>query len=126
MIKSESPALAPIRESYNSGEPIPWVRVHKTPDYVFFNHSVHVNRGVSCVECHGQVNRMREVFHAKSLGMAFCLDCHRDPDRAVRPLEKVYDLDWKDTSINAQINEGSERVKKWEVNAPLSCSGCHR
>ena len=58
--------------------------------------------------------------------MAFCLDCHRHPDKAVRPLDKVYDLDWKATSVNAQIEEGSERVMKWEVNAPLSCSGCHR
>ena len=126
MIKPESVALGPIRESYNSGEPIPWVRVHKTPDYVFFNHSVHVNRGISCVECHGQINLMREVYHAQSLSMAFCLDCHRHPERAVRPLNKVYDLDWKAPSINAQAKEGSERVKKWEVNAPLSCSGCHR
>ena len=74
-IKRDSPALAPIRESWSTGKPVPWVRIHKTPDYVFFNHAVHVNRGISCIECHGQVNEMETVHHAKSHSMKFCLEC---------------------------------------------------
>ena len=71
------------------------MQIHKLPDYVYFNHSAHVNRGVSCVECHGQINQMDEVSHAKPLSMTFCLDCHRDPARRVRPLDKITHLDWK-------------------------------
>ena len=126
MIKTDSPALGPIRASFESGEPVPWVRVHKTPDYVFFNHSVHVNRGISCVECHGQVNEMREVFHAKSLSMDFCLSCHRNPEKKIRPLDKVFDLDWREESLRLQIEKGKKRVHDWKVTPPESCSGCHR
>ena len=70
--------LATVRQSYDSGEPIPWVRIHKVPDYVYFNHAVHVNRGISCVECHGKVDEMEVVYHAKELSMGFCLECHRN------------------------------------------------
>ena len=73
MVRKNDPVLAPVRESYESGEPIPWVRIHKTPDYVYFNHAVHVNRGISCVECHGRIDQMEVVHHAKSLSMRFCL-----------------------------------------------------
>ena len=126
MIKHESPALSPIRASYESGQPVPWVRVHKTPDYVFFNHAVHINRGISCVECHGQVNEMQEVFHAKHLSMDFCLDCHRQPERKIRDLDKVFDLDWREESLGLQIERGNKRVQDWKVRPPESCSGCHR
>jgi len=116
----------PVRDSYASGEPIPWVRVHKTPDYVFFNHAVHVNRGISCVECHGQVNEMEVVSHAKSLSMAFCLECHRNPEDYIRPIDKVYDLAWQPESEEIQVEMGEELVQHWKVNPPESCSGCHR
>lgn len=122
----DSPALAPVRESYESGEPVEWVRIHKTPDYVFFNHSVHVNRGISCVECHGQINKMETVEHSKSFSMAFCLECHRNPEDAIRPLDKVYDLDWKAESPEMQKSMGEKFVHDWKVMPPTSCSGCHR
>ncbi len=123
---AESPKLAPVRESYQSGEPVPWVRVHNAPDYVYFNHAVHVNRGVSCVECHGQVNEMEVVYHAKAHSMAFCLECHRNPEHFVRPLDKVYDLDWKPESREEQIAMGERFVHDWKIQPPQSCSGCHR
>ncbi len=126
MVLADDAKLAPVRESYQSGEPIPWVKIHQTPDYVYFNHSIHVNRGVSCVECHGQVNAMEEVYHAKSLSMSFCLDCHRNPEGSIRPLERVYDLDWTADSPQAQLQMGEDLVHQWNVNPPLSCSGCHR
>ena len=125
-IKTQSPALAPVRESYESGEPIEWVRIHKTPDYVYFNHSVHVNRGISCVECHGQIHKMEKVYHAKSFSMGFCLECHRNPEESIRPVDKVYDLDWKAESPEAQKNMGEKFVHDWNVMPPESCSGCHR
>jgi hypothetical protein len=102
-VLKDDPKLALVRESYQSGQPIPWVQIHKLPDYVFFNHSVHVNRGVSCVECHGQINKMDEVYHAKPLSMSFCLDCHRNPALHLRPPDKITDLDWKPESQERQL-----------------------
>lgn len=125
-IQTDSPALAPVRESYESGESVPWVRIHKTPDYVYFNHAVHVNRGISCVECHGKINEMQVVHQDKSLTMLFCLECHRNPEKYIRPLDKVYDLDWKAESQEAQIEMGKQFVHDWKVMPPQSCSGCHR
>lgn len=126
MVQANAPSLAPIRESYSTGEPVPWVRIHKTPDYVYFNHAAHVNRGVSCVECHGQINEMEVVYHAEPLSMAFCLECHRNPEEYLRPNEEVYNLDWRPASAEAQLEMGEELVEHWRVNPPESCSGCHR
>ena len=126
VVKSDSPALAPIRESYESGDPVPWVRVHKVPDYVYFNHAVHVNRGISCVECHQQVNRMEVVEHAEPLSMAFCLECHRNPEKYVRDPSTVYDLDWEPKDHDEFLRQAHARVIDWNVNPPQSCSGCHR
>lgn len=131
-VRGDDPMLAQVRESFETGEPIPWVRVHKTPDYVYFNHAVHVNRGISCLHCHGQVNEMEEVYHAKSHSMAFCLECHRNPEAFIRPVEHVYDLTWEPAGENeaAQIRNqmamGTELVHDWNVLPPQSCSGCHR
>ena len=123
--------LALVRESAATGKPIPWVQVHRVPDYVYFNHSVHVNRGISCVECHGGINRMEEVFHAQPLSMTFCLDCHRDPASKVRPLDKITDLDWKwstDPAENARQQKaaGTKLVHDWMVESLQNCSACHR
>jgi hypothetical protein len=131
-IKGDSPLLAPVRESYDSaddpdgGTPVPWVKIHNEPDYAYFNHAVHVNRGISCVECHGQINEMDTVAQAKPLGMAFCLDCHRNPEEHIRPDDKVYDLTWKADSAEAQTQQGIQFVHDWKVLPPQSCSGCHR
>jgi len=125
-VRIDSPALAPIRESYESGKPIRWVKIHDTPDYVFFNHAVHINRGISCVECHGKVNEMSVVHQEKSLAMYFCLECHRNPEKYIRPLDKVFDLDWKAESSEAQRKMGEKFVHDWKVTPPESCSGCHR
>jgi hypothetical protein len=126
-IKANSPALAPIREAYaDENSPISWVRIHQSPHYAYFNHAVHVNRGVSCVECHGQVNEMEVVWHDKTLSMAFCLECHRNPEQFVRPLDEVYNLNWEPESQQARIEQGTQFVHDWKINPPQSCSGCHR
>src|SRR5438876_9912437 len=112
--------LALVRESFNTGTPIPWVQIHKTPDFVYFNHSVHVNRGISCVECHGPINKMDVVYHAKPFSMTFCLDCHRQPELHLRPPEKITDLDWKwnaDPKVNLvmQKQKGEQFMHDWKV-----------
>lgn len=126
LIKKDSPLLAPVVESERTGEPVPWVRIHKAPDYVYFNHSVHVNRGISCYECHGQVNEMKTMHQAHPQSMSWCLDCHRAPEKQIRPLDQVYNLDWRPESPEAQLAAGTEMVKRMNVKPPESCSGCHR
>lgn len=126
MVRKDDPILAPVRESYDSGKPIPWVRIHKTPDYVYFNHAVHVNRGISCVECHGRVDEMKVVYHDKPLSMGFCLECHRNPEEYIRPPEEVYNLAWKRPETEEFKQQAAGFVHEWKVNPPQSCSGCHR
>ncbi len=130
-VLKDDPRLALIRESALTGEPVPWVQIHKTPDYVYFNHSVHVNRGFSCVECHGRIDLMDEVYHAKPLSMSFCLDCHRDPAMRIRPLDKVTDLAWTwsdDPKEAARLQKihGQRLVAAWNVQSLDNCSACHR
>jgi hypothetical protein len=117
--------LAPIRESATNNTPVPWVQIHKLPDFAYFNHSVHVNRGVSCVECHGAVHKMDEVAQAQPLSMRFCLNCHRDPAANIRPPEEVFNLDWERPE-NFTKTQGQEMVRHWNVNPSQSCSACHR
>jgi hypothetical protein len=128
-VQKDNPKLEPLRESWKTGKPIEWVQIHKTPEFVFFNHSVHVNRGISCVSCHGQVNDMPVVFHDQSQSMSWCLDCHRAPEEHLRPMDKgqVFDLDWKPPAGQTQEEIGLKLKKEWNVNPPVqSCAGCHR
>ncbi|MDX2186825.1 MAG: cytochrome c3 family protein [Opitutaceae bacterium] len=126
LIKPDSPLLAPVRASYASGDPVPWVKIHQVPDYAYFNHSVHVNRGVSCVECHGKINEMEVVGQAKSLTMGFCLDCHRNPAQAVRPLKEITNLNWDPKKHPEHEKWAAEFVKNNKILPPQSCTGCHR
>ena len=126
MVRKDDPQLAMVRASFAEGTPIPWVRVHKTPDYVYFNHAVHVNRGISCIECHGEVHEMEVVRHAKTLSMGFCLECHRNPEQYIRPVDEVYNLDWERPADDEDVAELETFVHDWKVNPPQSCSGCHR
>ncbi len=126
-VKNQSDLLAPIRASYESGESVEWVRVHQAPDYVYFDHSVHVNRGVSCVECHGRVDQMEVVTHSTPLSMGFCLDCHRDPAPSLRDPKLVTKLGWEHPEgKTGQREAGEEFIHNWNINPPQSCSGCHR
>jgi formate-dependent nitrite reductase cytochrome c552 subunit len=101
------------------------------PDYVYFNHSVHVTRGISCVECHGRVDQMDEVRHVKSFSMSFCLNCHRDPAAHIRPPDKVTSLGWQWSTNAAEAESlqdvnGKKFVHDWKVESLQSCSACHR
>ena len=123
-VKPQSPRLEKVRDSFSTGKPVEWVRVHRLPDYVFFNHQAHVTVGVSCVSCHGRVDQMVEVKQMEPLNMAFCLDCHRNPAPNIRPVEQVTNLAWKPDRDPAAI--GREIIQERGINPPQNCSGCHR
>jgi hypothetical protein len=123
-VKPQSPRLEKVRESFATGKPVEWVRVHRLPDYVFFNHQAHVTVGVSCVSCHGRIDQMVEVKQMEPLNMAFCLDCHRNPAPNIRPVEQVTNLAWKPDRDPATI--GREIIEARGINPPQNCSGCHR
>ncbi|MBT6104279.1 MAG: cytochrome c3 family protein [Verrucomicrobia bacterium] len=124
-VRADDPKLEPVRASYkDANKPVEWVQIHKLPDYVYFNHSVHVNRGVSCVECHGRVDEMDEVSHEKHFSMTFCLDCHRDPNKRLRPLDKITDLAYERSKD--PTNKDRNFVKEWHVKTSENCSACHR
>lgn len=124
-VLGDSPKLEMVRQSGATGEPIPWVQIHRTPDYVYFNHAVHINRGISCVHCHGRIDQMDEVYHATSFSMTFCLDCHRNPGPNLRPADKVTDLAWNPQD-HLDKDWGQRAVEHWKINASQNCSACHR
>jgi hypothetical protein len=123
-VKPQSPLLQPIRDSYASGRPVEWLKVHRLADFVFFNHQAHVKAGVGCVTCHGRVDQMIEVRQVYELTMAWCLACHRDPAPNIRPPELVTRLDWTPDRDPAEI--GRELIQAKRIAPPLNCSGCHR
>jgi hypothetical protein len=123
-IWSRSPMLEVVRRSYFSGAPIPWNRVHQLPGFVYFNHSIHVTRGFGCATCHGRVDRMPAVFQVATLTMGWCLDCHRNPERYIRPPEEVTNMGW--SAEGRQEELGRELVKTLGIRSLTHCSTCHR
>jgi len=123
-VKPQSPRLQKVRDSYATGEPIPWVQIHELADFVYFNHQAHVTAGVSCVSCHGRIDQMVEVKQVKALNMAWCLSCHRNPAPNIRPVDQVTNLAWQPDRDPAEI--GQELIKAKGINPPQNCSGCHR
>lgn len=129
-IRKSSDKLAPLYRSMATGEPIDWVKVHDLPDYVYFDHSAHVNKGVGCITCHGPVDRMGEegVYQFAPMSMAWCLDCHRQPERYLRPIEEVTNMNWMPPDGD-QIAEGLRLKAKYNIHDQAymtSCSTCHR
>jgi len=119
--------LEPIRLSYRTDQSIEWIRVHRLPDFVYFNHSIHINKGVGCSSCHGQINQMPLVFQASSLLMQWCLDCHRNPEQVLRPKDQVFSMDWKAPDNQAEIGAKLRIEYRIRPTAELtSCSTCHR
>lgn len=116
--------LEPVRRSYFSQKPMPWNRVHQLPDFVYFNHSIHVNKGVGCVECHGRVDQMASVYQAMPLTMGWCLDCHRNPEPHLRPKDKVTQMDWEPEEDRATL--GEKLAAEYEVRRLTNCTTCHR
>jgi cytochrome c7-like protein len=119
--------LEPVRSSFANNTPIVWQRVHDLPDFVYFNHSVHVAKGIGCETCHGEVDRMPLMFQRASLQMEWCLSCHRDPGKWVRPREEVFNLNWEPPADKEQARALQARlVKEYQIQSLTSCSTCHR
>lgn len=123
LIWNDSPMLEPVRESFRTGEPIEWVRVNDLPDFVYFNHSIHITKGIGCVTCHGRVDRMPLMRQSNSLQMEWCLDCHRNPESYVRPRSEIYNMVWE---AENQEELGAQLVADYGIESRLSCSACHR
>ena len=116
--------LGPVRASFQSGVPLQWMRVHDLPDFVYFDHSVHVSKGVGCSTCHGRVDLMPLVRQEASLQMEWCLDCHRNPERYVRPRSEVFRMDYTPPLNQAEL--GRRLVEEYKIMRLTDCSTCHR
>src|SRR3989441_6131916 len=123
-IWNTAPMLEPVRESFRTDKSIRWIRVHDLPDYVYFNHSIHVAKGVGCTTCHGQVNKMPLMWQESSLQMAWCLDCHRHPEDYVRPRDAVFRTDYVPPSDQQAL--GRRLVAAYHIRKLTSCDTCHR
>ncbi len=123
-VKTDSPKLGPIRHSYKTGDPVPWVKVHMLPDYAYFDHSPHVAAGVGCASCHGRIDTMPVVQQDQPLSMSWCLDCHRNPGPHLRPLDQVTNMTYDPATANYDYTQDPERTRLPEP--PVHCSGCHR
>ena len=114
LIWNESPMLEPVRESYRTGRPIEWTRVHDLPDFVYFDHSIHVAKGIGCASCHGRVDQMPLMYQAESLQMEWCLECHRAPERFIRPRAEIYNMEWVSAD---QETEGARLIADYRYRA---------
>ncbi|HVR42077.1 MAG TPA: cytochrome c3 family protein [Thermoanaerobaculia bacterium] len=114
--------LEPVRASLREGEPIRWQRVHRLPEFVHFNHGIHIQKGIGCVSCHGRVDQMPLVWQEKPLSMSWCLECHRAPEEFVRPRDKVFDMTWEPED---QDEIGPRLVRDYGIRSKTNCSICH-
>jgi hypothetical protein len=122
-IWNQSPMLEPVRRSYFSGMPIPWNRVHDVPEFVYFNHAVHTNNGIGCASCHGRVDQMGRVYQVADLSMSWCIDCHRHPEKFVRPKDRITDMTWAPSD---QETLGRKLVQDYGIRSITTCTACHR
>jgi len=124
-VLSDQAIFDPLYESWQSGEPLEWLRIHDVPDFVYFNHSIHVAKGVGCETCHGRVDTMPLTWKTETLYMKWCLECHREPERFVRPQDQIFTMGWERT---ADDPSGEELVKQYGIKKTqlTDCSICHR
>jgi hypothetical protein len=120
----DSPTLEPVRASWRNGTSIEWVKVYDLPDFVYFNHSAHVSKGVGCSTCHGRIDRMAYVVQEKSLLMEWCLDCHRQPEKYLRPKKEVYNPAY--AAPAHPLERGRRLATDYDVKPQVTCSTCHR
>lgn len=126
---TDAPMLAPVRESLATGQPLHWQRVNQLPDFVFFNHSIHVQKGIGCSTCHGRVDEMPLTWKTHSLYMRWCIDCHEAPERNLRPKEQIFNMAWKPPKD--QIERGRELIEEYHISKERlsqlrDCGMCHR
>jgi Cytochrome c7 and related cytochrome c len=126
-IWTNAPILEPVRASFRTGTPLKWQRVHDLPDFVYFNHSIHVNKGVGCATCHGRVDQMPLMYQKATLMMSWCLDCHRNPEKYVRPKDQVFNMAWERPADDPEL--GARLVEEYKIGSVTqltNCSTCHR
>jgi len=126
-IWNTAPILEPVRASFRENKPLTWTRVNDLPDFVYFNHSIHIKQGVGCDTCHGPVDRMPLMYQEASLQMSWCLDCHRDPAKYLRPRTEVFNMRWQRPAGDPEL--GARLVKEYgiaSVEQLTNCSTCHR
>jgi hypothetical protein len=123
-IWATAPILEPVRASFREDRPIRWIRVHDLPDFVYFNHSVHLKKGVGCETCHGRVDQMPLMLQENTLQMEWCLDCHRNPAQYVRPRSEIYTMGYRPPVPQSVI--GPQLMQEYGINGRTSCSACHR
>ena len=121
---ANSPYLEPVRQSWQSGKPITWERVHDLPDFVYFNHSIHVAKGVGCDTCHGQLDRMNGIWKNQPMSMEWCMQCHFNPAQYVRPKDQVFNANYQPPAD--QMALGNRLVQEYQIQSLISCSTCHR
>jgi hypothetical protein len=119
-----SPMLEPVRASYREDRSLEWTRVNAVPDFVYFNHSIHVSKGIGCTTCHGPMGDMPLTFRANTLLMGWCLDCHRQPENFVRPRDQVFSINYKPPSNQHEL--GLQLVKEYKIQSLTNCTTCHR
>lgn len=120
----QSAIFDPVQRSITAGRPIPWQRVNQLPDFVFFNHAIHVNKGVGCESCHGRVDQMAVVRQAQPLTMSWCLDCHQEPEKHLRPIEQMTTMGWHPDVPQQQL--GRQLKQQYGVRELTNCTACHR
>jgi hypothetical protein len=128
-IWATAPILEPVRASFRTGQPLSWTRVYDLPNFVYFNHQIHIRQGVGCNVCHGPVDKMPLMYQATSLLMEFCLDCHRAPEKYLRPRSEVFNMNYQVPEGRTQLEEGLRYKKEYDVADAThltSCSVCHR
>lgn len=123
-IWADAEVLEPVRQSLRTGESIPWVRVHDLPRFVYFNHSIHLHKGIGCSTCHGRVDLMPLTHKGNTLYMEWCLECHRSPERFVRPREQVFNMAYQPPDNQADL--GQRLVTEYEIEPLTDCVTCHR
>jgi hypothetical protein len=123
---TNSPLLAPVRESYQTGEPLLWNKIYNVPDFVYFNHSAHVNNGIGCSSCHGRIDQQHLAAKAQPLYMGWCLGCHRNVEDNIRPADQVFNMDWQPPANQAEI--GRQLIAEYgiQTNQLTNCYICHR
>jgi hypothetical protein len=121
---ANAPFLEPVRASFRDNKPLRWVRVHDLPDFVYFNHSIHIKKGVGCETCHGRIDQMPLTYQQNTLLMEWCINCHRNPQDYVRPRSEITTMGYQPAKAQSEL--GPELVKEYAINPPLNCSTCHR
>jgi len=124
MVAAESVKLISVRESWADKKPLQWVRIHKVPDYAYFNHKAHISAGVGCESCHGNIAAMEVVQLEKSLSMGWCLSCHKNPEPHIRRPSELTVMNWQPPPDQAET--ARQIIKEKKINPPIECSGCHR